>query len=99
MEKTERQQRYLHLTNEVMPEMAKKQHWSVHFNHCFQRIILDTLFEDCWYRHLDRSRRTPAYRQLTEAQLDQAIAIGERMLASSEEVKWLNQQSLAYRGK
>ena len=99
MEKTERQQHYLHLTNEVMPEVARAQHWPVHFNHCFQRIILDTLFEDCWYHHLERSGRVPAYRQLTEAQLDQAIAISERMLTSPEEVERLNQQSLAYRGK
>ena len=99
MKKNELQQQYLHLTNEVMPNVAKEQHWPVQFNHCFQRIILDALFEDCWYHHLDRNSRIPAYRQLTEAQLAQSITIGERMIASPEEVKQLNRQSLAHRGK
>ena len=95
----ERQQRYLHLTNRVMPEIARQRHWTVRLNHCFQRIILDTLFQDCWYHHLDRTSRTPAYRQLSEAQLEQALAIGQRMLDSPEVVKQLNGQSLRYRGK
>ncbi len=89
----------MHLTNEAMPGVAKEQHWPVRFNHCFQRIILDALFEDCWYNHLNRSSRTPAYRQLTEDQLTYAIAIGEEMISSPEVVKRLNRQSLIYRGK
>lgn len=93
------QQQYLRLTNEVMPEVSRQQHWPVHLNHCFQRIILDTLFQDCWYHHLDRTRRVPAYRQLSQEQLERALAIGEQMLTSSEVVRHLNRQSLRYRGK
>ena len=95
----EQQQKYMHLTNQVMPEVARQQHWPVHLNHCFQRIILDTLFQDCWYHHLDRTRRIPAYRQLSEQQLEEALAIAQRMLDAPEVVRQLNQQSLRYRGK
>ena len=95
----EQQQQYKHLTNQVMPEVARQQHWPVRLNHCFQRIILDTLFQDCWYNHLDRANRTPAYRQLSEQQLEDALAIAQRMLDSPETVRQLNRESLRYRGK
>ena len=95
----ERQQQYMHLTNRVMPEVARQQHWPVRLNHCFQRIILDALFQDCWYHHLDRASRIPAYRQLSESQLKEALAIAQRMLESPETVRQLNQQSLVYRNK
>ena len=95
----EQQQQYLHLTNYVMPQVARQQHWPVRLNHCFQRIILDALFHDCWYQHLDRTSRIPAYRQLSEAQLTRALTIAQHMLDSSETVRQLNQQSLMYRNK
>ena len=95
----ELQQQYIYLTNQVMPDVARQQHWPVHHNHCFQRIILDTLFQDCWYHHLDRTSRTPAYRRLTRDQLTQALAIAQRMISSLDEVEQLNRQSLQYRGK
>ena len=92
-------QQYLHLTNQVMPAVATQRGWPVHRNHCFQRIILDTLFHDCWYHHLDRTSRIPAYRQLSQEQLVQALAIAQQMLDSTTRVEQLNQQSLRYRGK
>ncbi|MEM9831149.1 MAG: hypothetical protein AAF944_10960 [Bacteroidota bacterium] len=92
-------QEYLRLTNEVLPQMASQQCLPVRFNHCFQRIILDTLFEDCWYNHLDRTSKIPAYRQLSEDQLVQAVTIARSMVDSSQTVNRLNRQSLVYRGK
>ncbi|MGB3618826.1 MAG: hypothetical protein WBA12_11965 [Catalinimonas sp.] len=99
MEKTELQQRYLHLTNAAMRAKAAEERWPVRLNHCFQRVVLDTLFRDCWYHHLDRAGRTPAYKQLTEAQLRDAVGIAEEMLRSKELVVRLNRESLRYRGK
>ncbi|MEM9674995.1 MAG: hypothetical protein AAF992_20550 [Bacteroidota bacterium] len=99
MDIDELRQQYIELTNEVMPSLAREKNWPVQFNHCFQRIILDTLFQDCWYNHLNRSRRIPAYKQLNNSQLQQAIDIAQRMISSSETVLKLNRNSLAYRNK
>jgi hypothetical protein len=99
MNRPELEQHYLHLTNHSLPEVAAQHHWPVRLNHCFQRIILDALFQDCWYHHLDRGQRTPAYRQLTDEQLQQAIDLAERTLREPALLPRLNQQSLRYRGK
>ena len=36
---------YIHLTKEVLPSLAKKRSldWPVYEDHCFQRIVLDTI--------------------------------------------------------
>ncbi|MGB3588592.1 MAG: hypothetical protein WBA23_18740 [Tunicatimonas sp.] len=90
---------YLTLTNQQLPQLAKEQRLPVRFNHCFQRIILDTLFQDCWYNHLSRKGRTPAYQQLNEDQLAQAIILAEQMIKNPQTIKELNRRSLQYRGK
>lgn len=93
------QGRYIELTNEVLPKLAHEQHWPVRYNHCFQRIILDTIFKDCWYNHLDRSSGVPTCKQLTDSQLQQAIQVSKRMISSLETVEELNRSSLSYRNK
>lgn len=90
---------YLYLTNYTLPEAGQQHRWPVRLNHCFQRILLDAIFQDCWYHYLDRSARLPAYRQLTIEQLQQAVTLAERMLAQPDIVFSLNQRSLRYRGK
>lgn len=99
MSTQELQEKYLDLTNQVMPQLAREKEWPVRFNHCFQRIILDTLFQDCWYRHLNRTSSAPAYKQLSSHQLQQALVIAQDMIDSPEKVKELNHQSLKYRQK
>lgn len=94
---TSLQARYLDLINRQLPEKAKQTYMPVRFNHCFARIILDNLFEGCWYDYLSRQR--PAYKQLNEAQLEQAIALAESMLNNPAMTKQLNQNSLRWRGK
>ena len=89
--------RYLALINHQLPEKAKHVSLPVRFNHCFARIVLDNLFEDCWYNHL--SRKQPAYKQLNETQLEKAIALAESMLEHPERVSGLNDNSLSWRGK
>lgn len=61
------------------------------------RVVLDNLLGRCWYEVLDRRR--PAYRQLTDVQLHDAIALARQMLADPLEVERLNHRSLQYRGK
>lgn len=67
---------YLELTNNILPSNINT---PIKDNHCFQRVILDFLFKDCWYNHLDKSKT--AYKQLTDNQL---------ILATNRMVVWLN---------
>ncbi len=92
-------QRYLQLTNETLPQLAGERQFPVRFNHCFQRIVLDNLFERCWYEALDR-RAGAAYKQLTAKQLKGAIAIAEAITEKPDSYIYeLNQNSLRWRGK
>ena len=88
---------YLGLINDRLPELAKREPMPVRFNHCFARIVLDNLFEDCWYNHL--SRKQPAYKQLSAGQLEKAIAIAQSMLDTPDLAHSLNNNSLRWRGK
>jgi hypothetical protein len=91
--------RYLELTNQVLPNLAQQRKFSVRFNHCFQRIILDNLYDRCWYEVLDRQGE-PAYKQLSEEQLEKAITIAESIITQPDEyLQKLNQNSLRWRGK
>ena len=90
-------QQYLSLINQQLPEKAKHTAMPVRFNHCFGRIVLDNLFQDCWYNHL--SRKQPAYKQLDELQLRRAIAIATDMLQSPKLATELNRNSLVWRKK
>lgn len=96
-DKTLLREQYLDLVNHQLPAKAQQTAMPVRFNHCFARIVLDNLFGDCWYRHL--SRQQPAYKQLDEAQLKQAIALAQSMLRSPKTAELLNQNSLRWRGK
>lgn len=91
--------RYLELTNRILPTLAQTRRFPVRLNHCFQRIVLDNLFARCWYEVLSRGQE-PAYKQLTEEQLKQAIAIAETIIAQPDDyLQQLNQNSLQWRGK
>ncbi|MEQ9453745.1 MAG: hypothetical protein RLN76_04020 [Phycisphaeraceae bacterium] len=90
------QDRYLEITRHQLPAAAREGNWAVRHDHCFMRIILDHLFEACWYEHLDRRLR--AYKQLNQQQLQRAVAYGERMLAEGEPlVLEMNARSLMWR--
>lgn len=88
---------YLHLTRTVMPTLAQtsKRHWPVRNDHCFQRIVLDTICGGVWYDHIAR----PAYKHLSPAQATLAVQLCEQIIADAADLKVLNQQSLAWRGK
>lgn len=76
------QDKYIELTRFTLPAKARSSEWSLTEDHCFMRVILDQLFQGCWYDHLDR--RLVAYKQLNERQLQIAIELGEAILGQGE---------------
>lgn len=96
---TQLRNQYLELTNHVLPNLAVSRNFSVRYNHCFQRIILDNLFGCCWYEVLER-KREPAYKQLTAEQLQQAIALANNIITQPDSyLQQLNENSLNWRKK
>ncbi|MBB3691516.1 GCN5-related N-acetyltransferase [Sphingomonas sp. BK580] len=96
MTRDERERRWLALTREVMPGLARARDWPVRADHCFQRILLDHACGGRWY---DAIAGRPAYRHATDEQLDAAVALGEAVIAGQADLAALNGQSLAWRGK
>ncbi len=85
---------YRTLINETLPATYQS---PVRFNHCFNRIILDWLFADCWYPYLDRNKT--AISQLSDMQLQQAIARMNEWLLNHDVLIADNLNSLQYRKK
>lgn len=86
--------RYKQLLNEILPASFTK---PVRHNHCFNRIVLDWLFQDVWYNHLDLSKT--AISQLNPVQLQQLIARMEQWLQQPDLLFEDNRQSLTWRKK
>ena len=88
---------YMHLTKTVLPLMARsgERRWPVREDHCFQRIILDTICGGVWRKHLDR----PAYKHLTNDQAQRAVELCRDIIEGRSDLQQLNQQSLIWRGK
>jgi len=89
-------ERYLQRVTEALPEAAAEAgDLPIHHDHCFARVVLDTLFQGVWYDHIDE---TPAYEQLSTEELREAIEIADKMLEDGKPtVEALNQQSLEWR--
>ena len=91
--------RYRELVLSELPRRARAEQWVVTADHCFGRIVLDTTVGGRWYDVLDR-RRSPAFAQLSDAQLAEAVSLAERLLAEGDRLlRPLDAQSLAWRGK
>jgi len=84
--------RYKQLLNEILPATFTK---PVQNNHCFNRIVLDWLFQDVWYNHLDRSKT--AISQLNTIQLQKMIERMEKWLQHPDLLFEDNRKSLAWR--
>lgn len=89
---------YSRKVNEELPERAQNSDgWPIHLNHCFGRVVLDNLFGDEWYGHIDGR---PAYEHLSPSELREAIEIADKMLTEGKSaVEQLNQNSLQWRDK
>lgn len=96
-ERHEMVSRYRHLTTTVMPACAfsRPSTWPVVNDHCFQRIVLDTVCGGVWYDHIAR----PAYKNMTSLQAAEAVALCEAILDGFADLVALNRQSLRWRGK
>lgn len=88
---------YLQLTKKVLPSLAQSggQNWPVRQDHCFQRIVLDTICGGVWYAYLDR----PAYKNLTHEQARRAVDLCREIAEGRADLQQLNNQSLIWRGK
>ena len=88
---------YMHLTKEVLPSLARSDRtdWPVSEDHCFQRIVLDTICGGVWYAYLDR----PAYKNLTHEQAQRAVDLCREIAEGRADLQQLNNQSLIWRGK
>lgn len=87
---------YERRVTEELPERARERgDWPIEADHCFARVVLDALFEDVWYDHIDGS---PAYEHLSADELRDAIGIADRMLDEGKPtVEALNRRSLRRR--
>ena len=94
---TELVSNYIEMTKKTMPSLANTTHknWPVRNDHCFQRIILDTVCGGIWYDHLPR----PAYKHLSHEQALQAVNLCNDIIAGKADLVALNRQSLMWRGK
>ena len=88
---------YLIMTKDVMPKMAREvaNSWPVRSDHCFQRIVLDSVCQGVWYESIDR----PAYKHLSYAQAKLAVQLCHEIIAGQVDLSQLNLQSLTWRGK
>ena len=80
-----------------MPKMAsdKMLKWPVKDDHCFQRIVLDTICNGPWYEHLER----PAYKHLSKNQALKAVQLYDDIIAGRADLNALNHQSKLWRNK
>jgi hypothetical protein len=88
---------YIHHVNVTLPIVSVQQQWPIKYNHCFARIILDNVFEDCWYKHLDRTK--VAYQQLSYDELLKANKIIQLLILdrTKKAINILNARSFKYR--
>ena len=88
--------RFKKVTEQLLPERARKERWPLRLDHCFKRVCLDFAFGDVWYHHCAK----PAERNLTGEALERAVRCGEELLAGDRALLELrNRMSLGFRGK
>lgn len=94
--------RWTHLYASHLPALAKardpaQEHWPVHLDHCFARIILDNVVgvDKPWTQAI----KSPAVRNMTVSQLQDALALGEKVASGEADLVALDRVSLRLRGK
>ena len=95
-------ERWTHLYASHLPALAKardpaQNHWPVHLDHCFARIILDNAVgvDKPWTQAI----KSPAVRNMTVEQLSNALALGEKVANGEADLVELDRVSLKLRGK
>jgi hypothetical protein len=89
---------YDRLVNGALPAAAAcAGDWPIRHDHCFARVVLDTVFAGVWYDHVDGR---PAVDHLSTAELRRAVDTASRMLREGRPtVARLNDRSLRRRGE
>lgn len=86
-------ERWMKLTQDVLPAMAARCRWPISQHHCFMRVCLDTSVDAPWHTIVKR----PAIRHLSLEQLVAAIAVAEALVSAPEKLAALNAQSIRWR--
>jgi hypothetical protein len=90
---------YLEFTTTLLPTMAKAANklntWPIHNDHCFQRVVLDTICQAPWYDVIP----SPAYKNLSLEQARAATALCEKIANKQVCLATLNNKSKAWRNK
>jgi hypothetical protein len=82
--------RWRDLVERRLPEAARAQpDCPVRFDHCFARILLDNACGRPWREAV----RAPAWRYMPADRLENALAIGEAVLAGAADLAALNDRS------
>ena len=88
---------YRRRITEELPRAARRADWHIQEDHCFARVVLDNVFGDAWYDHVNGR---PVYEHLSPAELTVAVDLADRMLeAGRPAVEALNRNSLRWRGE
>ena len=81
---------------ERLPAAARSHpEWPIRLDHCFGRVVLDTVYERPWREVL----KLPAWRHMDEEALRRAVALAEGIAQGREDLDALNRRSLEMRGK
>lgn len=96
------QEQWNELYRSTLPRLAKERasvqrSWPVFLDHCFARIVLDNAVGE--HQPWTAVIRSPAVKNMSDAQLRAAIAMGNRLADGSEDLSALNERSLSLRGK
>ncbi|OUX89887.1 hypothetical protein [Alteromonas sp.] len=90
---------YLEFTKILLPTMAKAANklntWPIQNDHCFQRVVLDTICQAPWYDVIP----SPAYKNLSLEQARAAKALCEKIANNQVCLTTLNNKSKAWRNK
>lgn len=88
--------RWRELVERRLPEAARSRPgWPVRLDHCFARILLDTVCGRPWREAV----RPPAWRNMPAEDLARALELGEAVLSGEADLAALNDHSLRLRGK
>ena len=99
--------RWITLYTRTLPTLARSQTtWPVRLDHCFARIILDTVIGNSTSIRLDEKPtpwtaklKPPAIKNMSQQQLEGCIQLGEAIAEGRTDLAELDRRSLAVRGK
>lgn len=92
----EKRQLLAQALNKELPAMFEGQDSPIHLNHCFARVVYDTIVQGDWRKHV----KAPAIANFTDAQIIDGLEIVRAIKnEGAYYLAILDQQSLAYRGK